>query len=204
MIQEHLIGRGITDRSVIDAFSRVPREEFVRAGDVDRSYADHPMPIGEDQTISQPYIVALMTQALGLTGREKVLEVGTGSGYQTAIISLLAGRVYTIERLENLLVSAEERLERLGFKNVVFRLGDGTLGWEENAPFDCIIVAAAAPDVPPALSAQLAENGRLVIPIGSAMAQELVLVRKRKKNLERQHLCGCIFVKLIGEQGWKE
>lgn len=204
MVEEHLIGRGITDRSVIDAFSRVPREEFVKSGDIRQSYADRPLPIGDHQTISQPYIVALMTQALGLTGGEKVLEIGAGSGYQTAIISLLTDRVYTVERVENLLVSAEERLERLGFKNVVFKLGDGTLGWEENAPFDCIIVTAAAPDVPPALSGQLAEGGRMVIPVGSVTGQNLILVRKLGKKLERKHLCGCIFVKLIGEQGWKE
>lgn len=204
MVQNHLRTRGITDKSVLAAFDNVPRHEFVRDKDLEDAYADHPLSIGEGQTISQPYIVALMTQALDLNGSEKILEIGTGSGYQTAIISLLVEQVFSVERMETLLVSARERLERFGGRNIEFKLGDGTLGWEENAPFDGIIVTAAAPDVPPALVAQLGEGGRMVIPIGSGPSQNLVLIRKLKGELEQRHLCTCVFVKLIGEQAWKE
>lgn len=204
MVQNHLRTRGITDELVLGAFKKVQRHEFVRDGDLGEAYADHPLPIGEGQTISQPYIVALMTQALGLDGSGRILEIGTGSGYQTAIISLLAEQVFSVERMETLLVSARERLERLGCRNVAFKLGDGTLGWEENAPFDGIIVTAAAPAMPPALITQLGEGGRMVIPVGSGPSQALISIRKLGGELKQTHLCGCVFVKLIGEQGWKE
>lgn len=203
MVERHLKSRGISDSGVLEAFKQVQRHEFVGDKNVLGSYADHPIPIGEGQTISQPYIVALMTEALGLTGKERVLEVGTGSGYQTAIASLLAEKIYTVERIESLFISARDRLGRLGYANIEFKLGDGTLGWGDEAPFDCVIVTAAAKDIPPALVAQIADGGRMVIPVGSNVQQELVVVRRRGDELEEERLCGCVFVKLIGEQSWK-
>ncbi|MFC1671621.1 protein-L-isoaspartate(D-aspartate) O-methyltransferase [Planctomycetota bacterium] len=203
MIENNLRTRGITDQRVLDAFEKIPRHEFVMDSDVRESYADHPLPIGEGQTISQPYIVALMTQALELTGSERVLEVGTGSGYQTAILSLLAGRVYTVERIEALLDAAVYHLGRMGLANIEFRHGDGTTGWEEEGPFDCIMVTAAAPEVPQSLVAQLADGGRMVIPVGSAAGQDLTLLSRGGDDLERRRLCGCVFVKLIGKEGWE-
>ena len=203
MVENHLRGRGIADRKVLEVFEKVARHEFVADLDLRESYADHPLSIGEGQTISQPYIVALMTQALALTGSDRVLEIGTGSGYQTAVLSLLAGRVYTVERIESLYASAMQRLNRIGLSNIDFRLGDGTTGWEEEAPFDCIIVTAAAPEVPRSLVAQLADEGRMVIPVGTAGSQDLTLLRKKGEDLVRTHLCGCVFVKLVGREGWE-
>jgi protein-L-isoaspartate(D-aspartate) O-methyltransferase len=203
MIENHLRARGITDQRVLSAFEEVSRHRFVADSDIRESYADHPLSIGEGQTISQPYIVGLMTQALRLKPSDRVLEIGTGSGYQTAILAHLAGRVYTVERIEDLLVSAIERLGRLGLGNIDFRLGDGTTGWEEEAPFDCIMVTAAAPEVPPSLVGQLDYGGRMVIPVGPVGSQDLTLLRKKGDDLERRHLCGCVFVKLIGREGWK-
>lgn len=204
MLQNQLRARGITDESVLEAFGNVPRHEFVKDEDLGEAYADHPLSIGEGQTISQPYIVALMTQALDLGAGGRVLEIGTGSGYQTAIISVLADQVFSVERMETLLAPTRERLEKLGYQNVEFKLGDGTLGWEEHAPFDGIIVTAAAPAVPPALVAQLGEGGRMVIPIGSNSGQDLIFIRRAGGELKQKHLCRCVFVKLVGEQAWKE
>jgi protein-L-isoaspartate(D-aspartate) O-methyltransferase len=144
-----------------------------------------------------------MTQALALTGTERVLEIGTGSGYQTAVLSLMAARVYTVERLESLLRAAEQRLSRIGLTNIDYRLGDGSTGWEEEAPFDCIIVTAAAPEVPSSLVAQLADGGRMVIPVGAVGSQDLTLFRRKGDDLVKVHLCGCVFVKLIGREGWE-
>ncbi len=222
MVEKHLRGRDITDERVLDAFGRVPREEFVWEVDRDEAYADHPVRIGEGQTISQPYMVALMTQWLGLggagpnSGSERVLEIGTGSGYQTAILAELAREVYTIERFASLSGSARERLTRLGYANVHYRVGDGTLGWPEKAdiqgaevqdkaPFDAIIVTAGAPSVPEPLERQLAPGARLVIPVGPGREQDLLVVTKLPdETFETRSVCPCIFVKLLGEEGWPE
>ncbi len=204
MVNEQLTGRGIDDVKVLEAFRSVPRHKFVPDGCVQEAYEDHPLPIGEGQTISQPYIVALMTQALELKGDEKVLEVGTGSGYQAAILAGLVKEVYTIEKEESLLRKAETVLEEEGCNNISFKCGDGTLGWKEKSPFDAIIVTAAAPHVPESLKEQLADGGRLVIPVGDLFSQMLTVIEKRGNDYLTNNLCGCMFVPLIGEEGWKE
>ncbi len=202
MVRKDIAARGITDERVLDAMRRVPRERFV--WDVDRPQAcdDHPIRIGEGQTISQPYIVALMTQELGLAGDEKVLEIGTGSGYQTAILAALAREVYTMERFESLSERARELVGNLGHTNVHYRVGDGTLGWPEEAPFDRIIVTAGAPRAPGALKGQLADGGRLVVPVGGEGYQDLTLVTREGEGFHERVVCGCSFVKLVGEEGW--
>ena len=203
MVQFQLADRGIKDACVLGAFSVVPREKFVSAEYADEAYSDHPLPIGLGQTISQPYMVALMTECLRLDGQERVLEVGTGSGYQTAILSKLAGEVYTIERLEALSVSAAGLLKEMGGDNVHFRVGDGSLGWPEEAPFDRIIVTAGAPDIPETLFGQLKDGGLLVIPVGSEREQELIVVEKAGSRRTQRHVCYCHFVKLVGKEGWE-
>jgi len=203
MVAEQLARRGIRDRGVLDAMGRVPREEFVAPSDRWRAYADQALPIGEGQTISQPYIVALMTSLLGLTGQEKVLEVGTGSGYQTAVLGALARRVCSIERLPRLAERARATLETLGVANVWIRVGNGALGWPDEAPFDRILVAAGGPSVPPPLVEQLVEGGRLVLPVGSAEDQVLTVV-ERAGGETRTRQCGeCKFVKLVGKYAWE-
>ena len=257
MVRRHLRGRDIRDERVLDAFRRVPRERFVWEIDRNEAHADHPVRIGEGQTISQPYMVALMTQWLGLGGHERVLEIGTGSGYQTAILAELAREVFTIERFQSLSASARECLDALGYENIRYRVGDGTLGWPEEAappsparlpavsspqseaaegsalrssegakggaevraalhgsgpPFDAIIVTAGAPRVPEPLKRQLAPGGRLVIPVGPAREQDLFVVRRRAAGepgdsqegdeFKTESVCPCIFVKLVGEEGW--
>lgn len=182
--------------------ARVPRHRFVPLHLLPHAYEDRPLPIGHDQTISQPYIVALSTEALALEPTHRALEVGTGSGYQTAILAELVGEVYTVERLAELSVAAEERLRSLGYANVRFRVGDGTRGWPEEAPFDAILVTAGAPRIPERLLTQLAPHGRLVIPVGGRFSQELTLVRRQEQRLVHQRLCPCTFVPLIGEEGW--
>ena len=204
MVQFQLADRGIKDARVLGAFSVVPREKFVSAEYVDEAYSDHPLPIGLGQTISQPYMVALMTECLRLESEERVLEIGTGSGYQTAILAKLAGVVYTIERHEALAASAAKLLEDLEFANVHFRVGDGSLGWPEEAPFDRIIVTAAAPDVPASLVRQLVEDGILVIPVGPVGMQQLMVLRKRAGKMEGENVCDCVFVKLIGKEGYAD
>ena len=199
MIKHQLIPRGIHDRRVLEAFRRVPRHYFVNTGQLHLAYADHPLAIGEEQTISQPYIVALMSQALELKGDEKVLEIGTGSGYQTAILAELAGHVHTVERLVSLAVSAQKMLAALGYNNISFKTGDGSKGWPEHRPFDAIIVTAAAGSLPPALPAQLTPSGRLVIPEGEGWQQELYIYNNTADGLQRRHLCSCRFVPLIEE-----
>ena len=194
---------GIRDERVLSAMARVPRHLFVPPKLLPYAYDDRPLPIGAGQTISQPYIVALSTQALELSPTDRVLEIGTGSGYQTAILAELAGGVYTIERIPELSQLARERLLSLGNENVRFRVGDGTKGWPEAAPFDAILVTAAAPTAPKSLLDQLAEDGRMVIPIGGRQHQDLYLFRKRARGLERVYLCPCTFVPLIGEEGWR-
>ncbi|MEW5725779.1 MAG: protein-L-isoaspartate(D-aspartate) O-methyltransferase [Thermodesulfobacteriota bacterium] len=203
MVQEQLVPRGISDPGVLGAMGRVPRHLFVDTEFKSMAYGDYPLPLSHGQTISQPYIVALMTQALELTGREKALEVGTGSGYQTAILAELSAQVYTVERIEPLLEQARRLLAELGYRNITSQAFDGTLGWPEFAPYEAVIVTAAAPGLPGPLLDQLADGGRLVIPLGDAAAQDLVRITKKGQEIEQTHLCGCRFVKLIGVHGWK-
>jgi protein-L-isoaspartate(D-aspartate) O-methyltransferase len=202
MVERHIARRGISNLRVLQAFRDVPREEFVPEALAEFAYEDAPLPIGEDQTISQPYIVAVMIDALGLGGGERILEVGTGSGYAAAILARIAREVFTIERHPSLAREARERLERLGFDNVVVLEGDGTLGCPEHAPFDAIVVAAGGPEVPNALIAQLAPGGRLVMPVGPADSQTLERVTRDGRELRRESLGDVRFVPLIGEQGW--
>lgn len=203
MVQGQLIARGITNKKVLDAFMKVPRHKFVPERYINDSYGDYPISIGEGQTISQPYMVALMTERLGLKKTDKVLEIGTGSGYQAAILAELADAVYSIERFFDLSEKAESILKDLGYDNIKLKVGDGTLGWEEFAPYDGIIVTCGAPSVPEPLKEQLNENGRLVIPLGGKFSQGLVLVRKQKESFTEEDICGCVFVPLIGKYGWK-
>jgi protein-L-isoaspartate(D-aspartate) O-methyltransferase len=203
MVAGQLQARGIADERVLNAMAKVPRHEFVSAKYWDQAYEDHPIPIAENQTISQPYIVALMTEALALGAEEKVLEVGTGSGYQTAILAELARKVFSIERHGSLAEVAQALLARLGYRNVRVIVGDGSAGVPEFAPYDAITVAAAAPNIPEALWQQLAEGGRLVIPVGPPEAQELQLVHKVNGTAVMRRIEACRFVPLIGEQGYK-
>jgi len=204
MVKNQLIPRGITDERVLRAMGKVHRHLFIEEALIGEAYNDHPLPIGHKQTISQPYIVALMTQALGLKGKEKTLEIGTGSGYQTTILAELSKRVYTIERIKPLMEKAIQLLGRLGYSNIIFKAYDGTLGWKERQPFDAIIVTAGAPRVPDPLLDQLAIGGRMLIPIGDKYSQELIKVTKRKKDYKKENLGGCRFVDLIGVYGWKD
>lgn len=204
MVAEQLVSRGIRDPRVLEVMGRVPRHLFVEEALASRAYSDYPLPIGEKQTISQPYMVALMTEALELEGMERVLEIGTGSGYQTAILADLSAKVYSIERIKSLADRATRLLDQLGYYNVLIKVGDGTLGWKEEAPFDGIMVTAAAPYVPPTLLEQLGEGGRIVIPVGDAYSQILKKITKGKDYLRETSLASCVFVKLVGEQGWNE
>ncbi|HOV90085.1 MAG TPA: protein-L-isoaspartate(D-aspartate) O-methyltransferase [Syntrophorhabdaceae bacterium] len=205
MVETQIAKRGIKDPRVLQAMRKVPRHLFVDDALWYQAYEDHPLPIGEKQTISQPYIVALMTEALQLVGNEKVLEIGAGSGYQTAILAELAEQVYSIERLPGLAKTARKILDRLQYKNVVITVRDGTEGWEEHSPYDAIIVTAAAPHIPKPLFEQLKIGGRLVIPIGGELSQELMVYTKTdESSSDIENLGGCRFVKLIGTQGWKE
>ena len=201
---DSLRGRGITDDRVIAAVAGTDRARFMPPAERPFAWVDAARPIGSGQTISQPSLVALMTQALQLRGGETVLEIGTGSGYQTALLARLCERVVTVERLPELAEPARRTLGELGLDNVAFRTGDGTLGAPDDGPFDAIVVTAAAPDVPPALAGQLADGGRLVIPVGGRSAQSLLLIRRSGGRLDRESLCGCRFVPLIGAQGWKD
>ena len=204
MIQEHLAARGIRDARLLDAFRRIPREFFVPEEHRPWAYADTPLPIGYGQTISQPYIVARMVSMLTLRGGERVLEVGAGSGYQAAILSLLAAEVHTIERIPALAARAAEALRAAGVENVFVHEGDGTLGWEAAAPYDAVLVAAAAPDVPSPLLEQLTEGGRLVIPVGGRGMQFLERWTREGKTFRRERDIAVSFVPLVGERGWGE
>ena len=204
MIEKQLRRRGIADAAVLAAMGSVPRHEFVPEELRARAYEDVPLPIGDGQTISQPYIVAAMTAALHLHPRERVLEIGTGCGYQAAVLSELAKEVFSVERRPELALSASERLARLGYTNVHVHCGDGTLGLPEFAPFDAILVAAAAPAVPEPLLAQLGEGGRMILPVGDTEHQELQLLEKCGNALRKSALEGCRFVPLVGYHGWQE
>lgn len=204
MVNRQIEGRGITDQYVLAAMRKVPRHLFVSEALRDQSYGDYPLPIGEQQTISQPYIVAEMTQALQLSKDDRVLEIGTGSGYQAAILAEISYRVYTIERIHSLLIKARQLFDQLHYHNIITRYGDGTVGWAEESPFDAIIVTAGAPKIPNALIAQLANGGRMVVPIGDQHSQELIRFCKDDKGVHRSNLGGCRFVKLVGENGWSD
>lgn len=204
MVEEQLVRRGISDARVLDALRKVERHKFVPVDIIDSAYEDYPLPIGEGQTISQPYMVALMTQCLGLKGGERVLEIGTGSGYQAAVLSVIATEVYSLERIASLADRAQTLLKNLGYDNVRVGVGDGTLGWKEYAPFDGIIVTAAAPKIPEAYIEQLDEGGRLVIPVGSSLGQILTVVEKKSGGVTASEMCGCVFVPLLGKEGWRE
>jgi protein-L-isoaspartate(D-aspartate) O-methyltransferase len=203
MVINQIETRGVRDPRVLVAMRAVPRQRFVPAHLAASAYHDSPLPIGMGQTISQPYIVALMSEMLELTGRERVLEIGTGSGYQTAILAQLAAEVISVERFESLAQKARDRLAELGYDHVRVEVGDGSLGWPEEAPYDAILVTAASPEVPPPLAAQLAEGGRLVLPAGPRRTQQLVRVRRVGGLLERETTISVAFVPLIGEHGWQ-
>jgi len=202
MVEDQIARRGVRDPRLLAAMADIPRHRFVDEALWSQAYDDHPLSIGQGQTISQPYMVALMTEALGLTGREKVLEIGTGSGYQTAILARLADWVYSVERLPELSRRAQAVLEKLGIFNLNLKVGDGTKGWPEHAPYDAIIVTAGAPHLPQPLTEQLAEGGRLVIPVGDRHVQTLLRITRRGDRLVREDLGGCRFVDLVGEHGW--
>jgi len=197
MVRVQLAERGILDVRVLDAMRNVPRHEFVPETLRQEAYEDHPLPIGEGQTISQPYIVAAMLEHLAVQATNRVLEVGTGSGYVTALLSLLCAEVYSVERHAQLAASAESTLHRLGYRNVKIRVGDGSQGWSEYSPFDGILVSAATPEVPPTLFAQVREGGRMMVPVGPASSQELQLIRKVEGQPEVTFLEGCRFVPLV-------
>ncbi len=203
MVNEQLVPRGITDPKVLTAMNLVPRHLFVENALWGQAYGDHPLPIGEGQTISQPYIVALMTQALQLKGHEHVLEIGTGSGYQAAVLSRICEKVFTVERVDSLIVKARKTFDKLHYINILGKLDDGTLGWPENAPYDAIIVTAGGPRVPEPLLKQLADPGILVIPVGSRSFQELEVVSKKDGALKSKIIESVRFVDLIGTHGWQ-
>jgi protein-L-isoaspartate(D-aspartate) O-methyltransferase len=204
MVARQIRDRGIRSPRVLEAMQSAERHLFVPVEHLGRAYADEPLPIGEGQTISQPFMVAAMAEALSLEGHERVLEIGAGSGYQAAVISPLAREVIAVETQRRLAASARERLGRLGYLHVRIELGDGSLGWPADAPYDAILVTAAAPTVPPPLLEQLAEGGRLVIPVGSADQQELLRIVKRAGTFSQQSLYGCRFVPLLGRHGWRD
>lgn len=204
MVDEQIASRGIRNPRVLNAMSKVPRHLFVEEALHGQAYNDYPLPIGEKQTISQPYMVALMTEALELKGDERVLEIGTGSGYQTAILAELAEWIYSIERIRSLANKARKLLDELNCYNVEIRISDGTQGWKEKAPYQAITVTAGAPEIPQPLLDQLTPGGRLVVPVGDAFSQTLVRVIRTKEGFKREDMGGCHFVKLIGKHGWDE
>jgi len=204
MVRRQLRARGIGDEGVLTAFGRVPRERFLPADRIGEAYGDHPVPIGFGQTISQPYVVALMVQELQPQAHHRILDVGAGSGYQTALLAWLARRVYAIERIEALTEKMMATLDRLNIRNVTTCTGDGSLGWPEEAPFDGIICGAGAPEVPPPWIDQLADGGRIVLPVGGQDFQTLMVVEKAGDKVRRREICDVRFVRLIGRQGWPE
>jgi protein-L-isoaspartate(D-aspartate) O-methyltransferase len=204
MVRRQIEARGITDPQVLYAMGKVPRHLFVSEALMDQAYGDHPLPIGEQQTISQPYIVAEMTQTLALGKDDRVLEIGTGSGYQAAVLSQIVFRVFSIERIYSLFVKGRKLFDELRYYNIVTKYSDGTSGWSDESPFDAIIVTAGAPEIPALLVNQLAVGGRMVIPVGDQHTQELVKIVKDENGIHKTDLGGCRFVKLVGEHGWQE
>ncbi len=204
MVDTQIRARGIRDKRVLEIMKKVPRHLFLEESLRGQAYEDHALPITENQTISQPYIVALMTEAMELKGTEKVLEIGTGSGYQAAVLAELAEQVFSVERIESLANNARELLDRLGYHNVTVKVFDGTCGWKEESPFDAIIVTAGSPSVPQPLIDQLKIKGKLVIPVGDVYSQEMIKLTKEEKGSHQKDMGGCRFVKLLGEYGWKE
>jgi protein-L-isoaspartate(D-aspartate) O-methyltransferase len=204
MVEDQLLRRGIHDDRVLEAMGRVRRHLFVPENHRISAYEDRPLSIDEGQTISQPYMVAIMTQSLGLTGGERVLEIGTGSGYQTAVLAELSREVFTIERIPVLMERARKVLQDLGYENISYLTGDGSKGWPENAPFDGILVTAGAPEIPDRLKSQLAEGGRLVIPTGPRFSQILYKITRRGDRFSEEDITGCVFVPLVGDYGWKD
>jgi protein-L-isoaspartate(D-aspartate) O-methyltransferase len=204
MVRTQMEARGITDPKVLAAFRRVPRHLFVSEALRDQAYGDFPLPIGEQQTISQPYIVAEMTQALELGAEDRVLEIGTGSGYQAAILAEIVFRVYTIERIRSLFLNSRKLFDQLRYHNILMKYSDGSIGWADESPFDAIIVTAGAPEIPETLVNQLGIGGRLVIPVGNRYSQELIKIYRDEEGIHTKNLGGCRFVKLVGEHGWGE
>ncbi len=204
MVQEHLMDRGIKDPRVLQAMTKIPRHRFVDSALADRAYDDEPLPIGERQTISQPYMVAFMSEALELTGEERVLEIGTGSGYQTAVLAELCLNVFSVEKFGPLAEKARGLLDELNYYNIALHVGDGTLGWSEHAPFDAIIVTAGSPELPQPLIAQLSIRGRIVLPIGNERSQMLKRFQRTVSGLQEEGLGDCRFVKLLGKYGWSD
>jgi protein-L-isoaspartate(D-aspartate) O-methyltransferase len=204
MVQEQIIARGISDSRVIAAIRKIPRHLFIDPGIVNRAYDDSALPIGEKQTLSQPYMSARMTEALKLTGSEKVLEVGTGSAYQTALLAEICFNVFSVEKIRGLSRKARLLLDQLGYQNIALHVGDGTIGWSEHAPYDAIIVTAGAPSAPKPLLDQLSIGGRMVIPVGEEQGQTLIRVTRTRSSFKEEQLGDCKFVKLLGKYGWRE
>ncbi|MBS3907942.1 MAG: protein-L-isoaspartate(D-aspartate) O-methyltransferase [Syntrophaceae bacterium] len=204
MVEEQIIERGIKDPRVIAAMKKVPRHLFVEEALQSQAYNDRPLPIGEKQTISQPYMVALMTEAMELKGKERVLEIGSGSGYQTAILAEMAQEVFSVERIRSLAIRARKLLYDLGYFNVEIKIFDGTYGWAEKGPFDAIIVTAGSPSLSQPFYDQLSMGGRLVIPVGNSDVQDLFRITKTEEGMKKENLGGCRFVKLIGRYGWED
>jgi len=204
MVKDQLIARGITDERVLAAFYKVERHKFIHEEYFNNAYGDFPMPIGQGQTISQPYIAAVMTESLGLSGNERVLEIGTGSGYQTAILAELCKEVFTIEKFQALSEAAQEVLKKLGYKNIYFKIADGSLGWPEAAPFDRIIITAAAPRIPLPFVGQLKDGGKITVPLGTGSDQMLTLAQNNNGHFEYKEICSCVFVPLIGKFGFQK
>jgi protein-L-isoaspartate(D-aspartate) O-methyltransferase len=203
MVRRQIQARGVTDPKVLEAMSNVPRHLFVSEALRDQAYGDFPLPIGEQQTISQPYIVAEMTQALQPGKEDRILEIGTGSGYQAAVLAEIVFRVYTIEKIHSLYLNTRKLFDKLRYHNIVTKYSDGTSGWSDESPFDGIIVTAGAPEIPKPLVSQLAVGGRMVIPVGDRYSQELIKLYKDEHGIHKTNLGGCRFVKLVGEYGWK-
>jgi protein-L-isoaspartate(D-aspartate) O-methyltransferase len=204
MVTEQLVARGIKDSAVIAAMTKVPRHAFIRDELRGHSYEDQPLPIGNDQTVSQPYMVALMAEALELTGSERILEIGAGSGYAAAVFAELCQQVFSVERIEELAIKARLTLIGVGCHNIRIQIGDGTLGWPEEAPFDAIVISAGAPQIPRPLLEQLKPSGRLVFPMGEEELQTLVRLRRTPAGLKEEYFGECRFVKLRGLYGWEE